>query len=147
VPRGRKHDTVGGKGSLIMIAAILFTVSAAIFVRFALYYWRAMISRVAAQDISDRVRIAAGITAPEIGTRDFRSILSLHDLAQDLRGPNGGFRAVRAYYSVVEMLGSLIPAMANWANGEMVTCSRYVAVLVDQHLERNMARAAQIRGI
>ena len=128
-----------------MIAAILFTVVAAIFVRFALYYWRAMISRVAAQDISDRIRIAAGIT-PEIGARDFRSILSLHDLAQDLRGPNGTFRAVRAYYAMVEKLGSLIPAMAKWANGEMVTCSRYVAVLVDRHLERTMARAAQIRG-
>ena len=130
-----------------MIAAILFTVSAAVFGRFALYYWRAMISRVAAQDISDRIRVAAGITAPEIGARDFRSILNLHDLAQDLRGPNGGFRTVRAYYSVVEKLGSLIPAMANWANGEMVTCSRYVAVLVDQHLKRNKAHADQIRGI
>ena len=130
-----------------MIAAILFMVSAAVFVRFALYYWRAMISRVAVQDISDRVRIAAGITAPEIGARDFRSILILHDLAQNLRGPNGAFRPVRAYYSVVEKLGSLIPAIANWANGEMATCSRYVAVRVDQHLERNKARAAQIRGI
>ena len=130
-----------------MIAAILFTVSAAVFVRFALYYWRAMISRVAAQDISDRIRIAAGITVSEIGAQDFRSMLSLHDLTQDLRGPNGAFRPVRAYYSVVEKLGSLIPAMANWANGEMITCSRYVAVRVDHHLKRNMARAAQIRGI
>jgi hypothetical protein len=131
----------------MMIVAILFTVFAAVFGRIALYYWRAMISRVAAQDISDRIRIAAGITAPGIGARDFRSILNLHDLAQNLHGPNGGFHAVQAYYSVVEKLGSLIPAMANWANAEMVTCSRYVAVLVDKHLERNMARAAQIRGI
>ena len=129
-----------------MIAAILFTVSAAVFGRFALYFWRARISRVAAQGISCRIRIAAGISA-EIGARDFRSLLSLHDLTQDLRGPNGSFRTVRTYYSVVEKLGSLIPAMANWANGEMVTCSRYVAVLVDQHLERNMACAAQIRRI
>ena len=130
-----------------MIAAILFTVSAAVFGRFALYYWRTMISRVAAQDISDRIRIAAGITVPEIGARDFHSIMSLQDLTQDLRGPNSGFYAVRAYYSVVQELGSLIPAMANWANAEMVTCSRYVAVLVDQHMERNIVRARQIRGI
>jgi hypothetical protein len=130
-----------------MIAAILFTVSVAALVQFALYYWRAIISGIAAQPISDRIRTAAGITAPQIGARDFRSIVSLHDLSPDLRGPNGSFIGVKAYYSVVEKLGSLIPAMAGWANAEMLTCSRYVAVLVDQHLERNVACAAQVRGI
>jgi hypothetical protein len=135
------------EGSFAMITAVLFTVFAAILVRFALHYWRTKIHRVAAQHISDRVRIAAGIGTPEIGAQNIHSLLTLHDLAQDLRGPTGAFRAVRAYYAVVEKLGSLIPAMADWANGEMVTCARYVAVRVDQHLERNMARAAQIRRV
>jgi hypothetical protein len=130
-----------------MIAAILFMVSAVALVQFALYYWRAIISGVATQPISERIRTAAGITAPQIGARDFHSILSLHDLSPDLRGPNGSFIGVRAYYSVVEKLGKLMPAMSNWANGEMLTCSRYVAVLVDQHLERNMVCAAQVRGM
>jgi len=130
-----------------MIPAIMFTVSLAALVQFGLYYWRAVISGVAAQPVSERIRIAAGISAAEIGAQDFRSIVSLHDLSPDLRGPNGSFIGVRAYYSAVEKLGSLVPAMANWANAEMLTCSRYVAVLVDQHLERNMACAAQVRGI
>ena len=130
-----------------MIAAILFTVSVAALVQFAVYYWRAVISGIAAQPISDRIRTAAGITAPQIAAGDFHSIVSLHDLSPDLRGPSGGFMGVRAYYSVVEKLGSLIPAAASWANSEMLTCSRYVAVLVDQHLERNMVCAAQVRGI
>ena len=130
-----------------MIAAILFMVSAVALVQFALYYWRAVISGIATQPISDRIRTAAGITAPRIGAKDFHSILSLHDLSPDLRGPNGSFFGVRVYYSAVEKLGRLIPAMADWANAEMLTCSRYVAVLVDQHLERNMACAAQVRGI
>ena len=130
-----------------MIAAILFTVSTAALVQFALYYWRAVISGIAAQPISDRVRTAAGITAPQIAAQDFRSIVSLHDLSPDLRGPNGSFIGVKTYYSLVEKIGSLIPAMAGWANTEMLTCARYVAVLVDQHLERNMTCAAQVRGI
>jgi hypothetical protein len=130
-----------------MIAAILFMVSVVALFQFALYYWRAIISGVANQPISDRIRTAAGITALQIGARDFRSILSLHDLSPDLRGPNGSFFGVRAYYSIVEKLGRLIPAMASWANAEMLTCSRYVAVLVDQHLERNVVCAAQVRGI
>lgn len=130
-----------------MIAVILFVMSAVALGQFGLYYWRAMLAGVAANPVSERVRIAAGITAPSIGAKDFRSILSLHDLAPDLRGPNGHFRGVRAYYSVVETIGKIVPAMAAWANAEMATCSRYAAVLVEQHLERNMVCAAQVRGI
>ena len=135
------------ENSRSMIAAILLMVSAVALVQFALYYLRAILSGVAAQPISDRIRAAAGIAAPQIAARDFRSILSLHDLSPDLRGPNGSFCCVRAYYSVIENLGQLIPTMASWANAEMLTCSRYVAVLVDQHLDRNIACAAQMRGI
>jgi hypothetical protein len=130
-----------------MIAAILLTVSTVAFGQFALYYWRAMISGVAAGAISDRIRVAARISAPAIGARDFRSILILKDLSPDLRGPNGRFMAVRSYYSIVEKLGNLFPGMANWANSEMATCSRYIAVVMGQHLESNVACAAEMRGI
>ena len=130
-----------------MIPAVIFAVSVVAFAQFGLYYWRATISGIAAQAISERIRVAAGITHEGIGAQDFHSIIILKDLSPDLRGPNGNFRAIRAYYAVVEKLGSIIPAMANWANAEMATCSRYVAVLMDQHLERNMACAAQVRGM
>jgi hypothetical protein len=130
-----------------MIPVILFVMSIVALGQFGFYYWRAMLAGVAANPVSERVRIAAGITAPTIGAQDFRSILILHDLAPDLRGPNGHFRGVRAYYSVVAAIGKIVPAMAAWANTEMAICSRYAAVLVEQHLERNMACAAQVRGI
>lgn len=130
-----------------MIGAIILTVSVVAFGQFALYYWRATISGVAAQAISERIRVAAGITHAGIDAQDFRSILILKDLSPDLRGPNGNFTAVRSYYAVVEKLGRIVPAMASWANAEMATCSRYVAVMMDQHLERNLACAAQVRGI
>jgi hypothetical protein len=130
-----------------MIPAIIFAVSVVAFAQFGLYYWRATISGIAAQAISDRIRVAAGITHAGIGAQDFRSIIILKDLSPDLRGPHGSFAGIRAYYAAVEKLGSIIPAMAGWANAEMATCSRYVAVLMDQHLERNMACAAQVRGM
>ena len=130
-----------------MVAAILFTVSAVALIQFALHYWRAIIAGIATQPISDRIRIAARINTPQVGARDFRTLLSLHDLSPDLRGPNGSFFGVRTYYAAVEKLGSLVPSMGTWANEEMLTCSRYVAVLVDQHLERNVVCAAQVRGI
>jgi hypothetical protein len=130
-----------------MIAVIICLVSVAAFAQFGLYYWRATISGIAAQAISDRIRVAAGITHAVIGPQDFRNIIILKDLSPDLRGPNGSFKAIRAYYAVVEKLGKIVPAMANWADAEMATCSRYAAVLMDQHLERNMACAAQARGV
>ena len=130
-----------------MIPAVIFAVSVVAFAQFGLYYWRATISGIAAQAVSERIRVAAGITHDGIGAQDFHSILILKDLSPDLRGPNGRFTAIRAYYAVMEKLGSIVPAMANWANAEMATCSRYVAVLMDQHLERNMACAAQVRGM
>ncbi|MGD0907148.1 MAG: hypothetical protein ABSA96_06175 [Candidatus Acidiferrales bacterium] len=130
-----------------MIAAILFTVSVAAFSQFGLYYWRAVISGVAAQPVSDRIRVAAGISAADIGAQDFRNILKLKDLAPDLRGSTGSFAALRSYYAIVEKVGSFFPATKRWSNSEMTTCARYIAVLMDRHMERNMACAAQMRGI
>jgi hypothetical protein len=130
-----------------MIAVIIFAVSLVAFVQFGLYYWRATISGIAAQAISDRIRVAAGITHATIGAQDFRSIIILKDLSPDLRGPNGSFAAIRTYYAVVEKLGKIAPAMASWADAEMATCSRYAAVLMDQHLERNIVCAAEMRGM
>ena len=130
-----------------MVAAIIFVVSVVTFGQFALYYWRATISGVAAQAISDRIRVAAGIAHAGIGARDFHNIVILKDLSPNLRGPSGSLMSIRAYYAAVETLGKIVPAMAGWADAEMATCSRYVAVLMDQHLERNMACAAQARGV
>ena len=130
-----------------MLAVIIFAFSALALAQFGLYYWRATISGVASQAVSERIRVAAGIAHDTIEAGDFHNILILNNLSPDLRGPNGNFRAIRTYYAIVEKLGSALPAISEWANAEMATCSRYVAVLMDQHLQRNIACAAQVRGI
>ena len=128
-----------------MIAAILFCVSIVAFVQFGLQYWRAMIVGVAAQEVSDRLRIAAGFATPSVGPRDFRAIANLRAMLPDLGGTGRSFRLIRAYYCAVEKVGRFIPSIASWSEAEMTTCSRYVAVLVEQHLERNMTCAARMR--
>ncbi len=130
-----------------MIPAIIFVVSVIAFAQFGLYYWRAAISGVAAQAVSERIRVAAGIAHEGISAEDFRSIIILKDLSPNLRGADGSFTTIRAYYAVVEKIGNFVPFLANWARAEMATCSRYAAVVMDQHLERNMVAAAQARGI
>lgn len=130
-----------------MIARILFCFSIVAFGQFGLYFWRASIADTSTRQISDRVKVAAGIPAATVTSRDFRAILSVHDLTPDLRGFGRGYRTIRAYYSIVEGIGCLIPSLTGWAEAEMAMCSRYAAVLVGQHLERNMDCAAQLRRI
>jgi len=111
---------------------------------FGLLYWRKRMRSVSALPVSDRVRAAAGIATTTVGALDFGAILRTHELLPDLRGSGDSFRALRAYFAVVQMLGRLIPSMAKWSEVEMTSCSRYVAVLVDMHLERNLASAVQM---
>ena len=90
-----------------MIAAITFCFSMVALGQFGLYYWRASIVITADRQISDRVKIAAGIPAAPVTARDFRAILSVHDLTPELRGSGCGYRTIRAYYSIVEEIGRL----------------------------------------
>ncbi len=130
-----------------MIAMFLRCLSIVTLCQSVLFYWRAMIMSVSALPVSDRLRVAAGIAPTAIGSHDFGAILSTYNLVPNLRGSGASFRAVRTYYTVVEKLGHMIPATAKWAEAEMTTCSCYAAVLIDQHLECNLACAAQMRGI
>jgi len=102
---------------------------------------------VSALPVSDRIRVAARVATPEIGSHDFRAILSVRDLVPDLLGSRDSFRAIQAYYAVVEKLGRLFPSIAKWSEAETTNCSRYAAVLIDQRLQRNFACAVQVHGI
>lgn len=130
-----------------MVAATIISVSLVAFVLLGLSYWRATISGIAAHAISDRIRVAAGIGQKGIGPQDFRNIIILKDLSPDLCGQKECFKAICAYYSGVKALGKIIPVMRVWADAEMATCARYAAVLMEQHLERNIVYAAQVRGM
>jgi hypothetical protein len=130
-----------------MVAAILFSMSLVALGQFGLYYWRAMLLVNSMEPVSERVRLAAGIATSSVAARDFQAMLKVHDLTPKLDGPSNSFRALRIYYGIVQILGSLVPGNADWANAELTMCSRYLATLTDQHLERNLACAACVRGI
>lgn len=128
-----------------MFAAMLLAVSMAALTQFTMYYWRAIVAGVAAQPLSNRVLTAAQLSEESVGSADFETILNLHELTPCLTNGHGKLRAVRAYYRVARALGRVLPQLAAWTEREMATCSRYVAVMVDQRLERNLACAAEIR--
>jgi hypothetical protein len=130
-----------------VIAAILFIISVIAFGQFGLYYWRATIAATAQRPVTDRVLAAAGLEASALGSSDFRAIIMVRNMVPDLKGSGPTFRAIRLYYSALDALKRFIPAMKDWAEAEMATCSRCAAVLVGQYLEGNTACAHQLKGM
>jgi hypothetical protein len=127
-----------------MIATLLFCASIITLGQFGFYYWRTRMRSVSALPVSDRVRVPARITTSTVGSHDFQAILGVYDSVPHLGGCTDRFRAIRTYYAVVEKLGRRIPSMAEWSEVEMTSCSRYVAVLVDRHIQHNIASASQM---
>lgn len=130
-----------------MIVAILICVSVIAVGQLGLFYWRASIANNASRQVSDRVRAAAGIKAGSVSSGDFRAILRVFDLTPDLGGAGRTYREIRVYYLIVEKIGRLIPPVASLAEAEMAMCSRFVAALLDERLERNTDSASQMRGM
>jgi hypothetical protein len=133
-----------------MFSYMLLTISFVALSQFALYYWRAVLSGVAAQPVSDRVLKAAHVENGRFTPRDFVALAGLHDLTPELFPDRGGLALVRFYYSAVEFLGTLagsrLPAVAAWSDRERITCARFAAVQIDRRLQANLALAASLRS-
>jgi len=133
-----------------MFAAMLFAISIVALTQFAAYYWRAMLAGTAAQPVSERVLAAAGVQNGEVTGRDFNTLLGLHNVTPQLRSGGKGLGLVRAYYSLVDgirsLVGSSMPAVGAWSERELAVCARYAAVQIDRRLQANLELAASLRS-
>ena len=133
-----------------MFSAMLFAISIVALTQFALYYWRAVLTGVAAQPVSDRVLAAAHVENGRFNAADFEKLSGLHQLTPDLSPNRGGLGLVRLYYRVIGAVGSLadkrLPALAVWSEQERILCARYAAVQIDRRLQANLALAASLRS-
>ncbi len=135
-----------------MTAVLILAFSVLALVQFAISQWRMIWLTTANQPLSDSLRAATGIEAATIGPNDFGRLLGLCDeLSPRLKKVTPWLGEVRSYYRIVERLEvvcrSIQPAISAWAAGEMKTCSRYVAVLLDQHLSLDLDKRAAVRSI
>ena len=133
-----------------MFSAILLTVSVVAMAQFALYYWRAVLTGVAAQPIPAQILEAVQVEESNISGADFEKLASLLTFTPELKGHRGGLGFVPVYFKLVdkvsELFGQLSPALASWGEQERVLCARYAAVQVGRRLEANLAQAASIRS-
>jgi len=133
-----------------MFSAVLFSIAIAALAQFALYYWRAVLSSVAAQPISARVLEAANVVEPDLCGADFEKLAGLLELTPELRGKQQGLGLVCAYYRFVgklaDLFGGIAPSLMLWSEHERALCARYAAVQIDHRLEANLAQAASLRS-
>lgn len=133
-----------------MFATMLLAISIVALSQFALYYWRAVLSGVAAQPVSERVLAAARVENGRFTGGDFARLAGLHDLTPDLNPSQGGLGLVRLYFRAIDgmhsMVGLHMPAVGEWIERERITCARYAAVQIDRRLQANLALAASLRS-
>jgi hypothetical protein len=134
-----------------MFSAVLLAVAVAALGQFALYYWRAVLSSVAAQPISSRVLEAVNVGDTDLCGADFEKVSQLLDLTPELKSEGGGLGFVSCYHGAVgklaELFGGVVPALMAWSEQERALCTRYAAVQIDHRLEANLAQAASIRSV
>jgi hypothetical protein len=126
--------------SVLMLIAALIGLA-----QFGVSYWRSMLASTAAQPISERFCAAVGLEHGTLSASDFSAILSLHRLTPGLDNQPSRLRGLQVYYSLVDSLRK-VPTFSQWAQSEMTTCTRYLAVIVDQRLSNNLACAAEMRS-
>ncbi|GAC1619640.1 MAG: hypothetical protein PVS2B2_04740 [Candidatus Acidiferrum sp.] len=133
-----------------MFSAMLLAISILALSQFAIYYWRAVLTGVAAQPVSERVMQAAHLDKRGLTGEDFAKLAELHDLTPLLHAGKGGLGLVRLYYNLVRKLGNFagnwVPAISEWSAEESLICTRYVAVQVDRRMQANLALAASLRS-
>ncbi|MGH9454047.1 MAG: hypothetical protein ACRD51_01875 [Candidatus Acidiferrum sp.] len=134
-----------------MTAALILAFAVTALANFAISQWRMIWLTTANQPLSDSLRAAAGVETENIGPNDFGKLLGLCDeLSPAIKKSTPWLREIRGYYAVVTKLEkacrSIQPAVAAWAASEMKTCSRYVAVVLDQNLALALDSSAAARS-
>jgi hypothetical protein len=133
-----------------MFAAMLFAISIVALSQFGLYYWRAVLTAVAGQPVSDNVLAAASIENGRVTGRDFQALAGLHGLTLELTPLRNGLGLVRLYYRIVDgmafLAGQRMPALSAWCEQELTVCARYAAVQIECRLRSNLELAASMRS-
>jgi hypothetical protein len=135
-----------------MTAVLILVFSVLALVQFAISQWRMIWLTTANQPLSDSLRAATGIGSESIGPNDFGKLLGLCDeMSPRLKKGTPWLREVKRYYSVVAKVEKsfrlLQPTVSAWASSEMKTCSRYVAVVLDQNLALDLDQRAAVRAL
>jgi hypothetical protein len=136
----------------MLIAALIFVISIATVIQFAVLSWRAGLLRVASDKVAAEWEPLTQSGAKSVISNDFIDITAYSKLCPDLgAGSAPHFRSLRLYYRFLQLLErfapKLIPQALSWADREMALCTRCAAVMLSRHLERTHALSVAARSI
>lgn len=133
-----------------MFSAALLAISVAALAQFAVFYWRAIVTSIAAQPVPAEVFAAAQVDTEAVTGANYGSLAQLHRLTPNLSRQSHGLGLVPAYFKLTQAIGALaagrFASLASWAETERALCARYAAVQVGRRLEANLAFAASMRS-
>lgn len=124
-----------------MLTITILAIALLTLFQFTVYSWRAALAETASARLTEAGRLALECEAKSLQVKDFAKILGLQTLCPDLTGAPEHLWSVRSYFSLVQGLknlaGRFLPVFADWSERELATCTRYVAIQMDQRLQRN----------
>src|SRR4029077_11703027 len=129
----------------MLIASIIFVLSFAAMIQFAVLSWRSGLLSVASQPLAFESDLVADLSRKALNTGSFQDVRNYQRLCPNLSegiGSGPGLRTVGAYYRVLQVAACL-GKTSNWARNEMATCTRYAAVQLSQRLARTQVLATE----
>jgi hypothetical protein len=134
-----------------MLSILILAFAGFALVKFGIAQWRSIWITAANQPLSESLHLIAGIDGARVSAGDFDTLIDLcNELSPDLKKKSPWLREVSVYYRAVEKLDhafrNVLPAISSWAKSEMQTCSRYVAVVLDQSLSMSVDRQFATRA-
>ncbi len=133
-----------------MFSVIILLVSGVALVQFAIAQWRSIWISAAQQAVSDAFKAETGVDPEAIKPTDFGVLVGLYDqVCPGQKTSTPWLREITRYYRLISAVRriseKILPRLSDWAGTEMKTCSRYVAVAIDQHLAIDLDRRAAVR--
>lgn len=125
----------------VMIAALILVVSVAALIQFAVFSWRAAFLSVAALPVSEDVANLVEMDAESGLSSDFVKAAQWLELSPNLAGTERHTLGVRVYHAALQFMSNL---GISWAQSEISNCTRFMAVVVDERLQRNRACYADL---
>ena len=135
-----------------MIPALIFVISIVLLLQFLVAYCRSLLAAISQVGLSEQTHEVTGIEDRIVSGDDFKRLLQLVRLCPGPGGDTFQIRAMRAYYTLLNLLGSvfrsLAPRVAAWAERERENCAYFAAVVLDRRIAYNrelMSRQATNR--
>jgi hypothetical protein len=132
-----------------MVAAFILVISGAMLAQFVVFFWRANMLAVAAQPLSESLTSPQAGFSAALNLDDFETVTAMSKLCPSVTLSAAKLQPVRVYYQAMRAISRLfaaMPAASSWAQREMASCTRYVAVSMDRCLQSNQDYVAALRS-